>query len=76
MNPLNFLATCQFPCRHLLPSSQAKESLANETIPYSGKFSRCPIFAVFADDCLTAKIKPVKKRLKCAAHNGQEYAHL
>ena len=29
-------------------------------LPYSGKFSTGPIFAVFADDRLTAKIKPSK----------------
>ena len=33
---------------------------AFRVIPYSGKFLRGPIFAVFVDDSLTAKIKPVK----------------
>ena len=28
-------------------------------LPYSGKFPWDPIFAVFMDECLTAKIKPV-----------------
>jgi hypothetical protein len=32
----------------------------NTQIPYSGKFSWCPIFAVFADNRLSAKIRPVK----------------
>ena len=29
-------------------------------VPYSGKLSRGPIFVVFADDRLNAKIKPTK----------------
>ena len=32
----------------------------DDEIPYSGKFSRGPIFAVFAVDWQTTKIKPVE----------------
>ena len=41
-------------------------------LPYSGKFSRGPIFMVFMDDCLTTKIKRAKKKPDCIVLNGYE----
>ena len=41
--------------------TQTKISVTGSVVPYSGKFLRGPIFAVFAVDWQTIKIKPWKK---------------
>ena len=43
-------------------------------ILYSGKILWNPIFAAFAGDRQTAKIK-LEKKLDCTAHNGLECPH-
>ena len=40
-------------------------------VPYSGKFLRDPIFVVFVDDHLTAKLSP-RNKIECMVHNGRE----
>ena len=43
-----------------MKSEEVGKKVGKKEIPYSGKFSRGPIFAVFAVDWQTAKIKPAK----------------
>ena len=40
-------------------------------IPYSGKFSRGPIFVIFTDDRLSTKLN-LQNKLDCTVHSGHE----
>ena len=58
-----FLSPCTVSSASLSISvqhSQLERTSKHAQLSYSGKFSRGPIFAVFADDCQTPKTKPAK----------------